>query len=416
ERNPKPGVYFNRLGELCDSRRKQELAAICYRAAIELMPQLPESRTNLGLLAMRTGRIDEAEKLLDKAFQADPFHLRVSNLRKVLGVLKGYDTFRTEHFVLRVDASDRMLAEYMADYLEEVHGELSDFFGFTPPTPTQVEIYSSAQGQTAHEWFSARMIGLPWIQTIGASTGTIVAMASPQAVDEPYHWGRVLRHEYSHILTLQQTNFEVPHWYTEALAVRAEGTVLTAEWMKLLETRVHQGELFTLRTIDSGFRQPASGDDWTMAYCQSWLYARFIEERWGAGKLLELLDAYRRGLTTGPAIEAALATSEAEFERSFASYLTELAAEIGRCRTTLDIEPAKALAEYTGSPRDATLAGRCAYVQQQAGNAEEARRIAEAGLQLRPGEPLCTTVLAAQLDDAGEVERADALLAKAYDP
>ena len=31
------------------------------------------------------------------------------------------------------------------------------------------------------------MVGLPWIQTIGASTGMIVALASPTAVDKPFN-------------------------------------------------------------------------------------------------------------------------------------------------------------------------------------------------------------------------------------
>jgi len=50
-------------------------------------PQLPEAKTSLGMLLMRVGRTDQARKILDEAFQADPYHTRVSNFRKVLKLL-----------------------------------------------------------------------------------------------------------------------------------------------------------------------------------------------------------------------------------------------------------------------------------------------------------------------------------------
>jgi len=49
---------------------------------------------------------------------------------------------------------------------------------------TQFEIYHNAKGLAAHQWFSARMIGLPWIQTFGASTGAVVALTSPTAMED----------------------------------------------------------------------------------------------------------------------------------------------------------------------------------------------------------------------------------------
>ncbi|MEZ6067880.1 MAG: tetratricopeptide repeat protein [Planctomycetaceae bacterium] len=279
-RNPRPGRFLNDLGDFFEARRKYALAEACFTLAVEVMPELSGPHTSLGLTYMRTGRIAEAEATLDEAFKSDPFHVRVSNMRKVLGVLNGYETIRTEHFSIRVDASDAELGAYMAEYLEEVHAELAPVYGYEPPQPTQFEVYSSAKGQTAHQWFSARMTGLPWIQTIGASTGVIVALASPRATDEPYHWGRVLKHEYVHILTLQETDFNMPHWYTEALAVRTEGTLLNEQWQKLLLNRVPAGDVFTLQTVNSGFQRPEGLDDWTMAYCRC-QYADFIERHWG---------------------------------------------------------------------------------------------------------------------------------------
>jgi tetratricopeptide (TPR) repeat protein len=412
-RNPKPGVYLNRLGEFFDGQKKYGQAEQCFRKAVEVMPQLAAARNNLGLLDMRTGQIEDARKILDEAFKADPFHVRVSNMRKVLGVLEGYETLRTEHFVVRVDQSERMLAEYMAEYLEELHAELAPQYGYDPPTPTQFEVYASAQGQTAHQWFSARMVGLPWIQTIGASTGMIVALASPLAVDEPFNWGRVLRHEYVHILTLQQTDFNIPHWFTEALAVRTEGITLPKEWQAVLARRVPAGDVYTLATIIDGFRRPQGPDDWTMAYCQSRLYARFIEENWGAESLAKLVDAYGRSLTTEAAIREVCRVEIAEFERRYSEFLQALVDEIERSQAEPEIEVEAAKSAHEGKPDDATLAGRYAYALWQAEQTDDARREAEATLNTTPGEPWSTAVLVglAEADD----DVVDALVDEAFD-
>lgn len=115
--NPKPGVFLNDLGGLLESRFRFDAAEVCYRRAVAVTPQLPEAKSALGMLLMRIGKLGEAHTMLDEAFQADPFHMRVSNFRKVLKLLDGYQVITTEHFVIRVDSQlDKLLGGYMAEY------------------------------------------------------------------------------------------------------------------------------------------------------------------------------------------------------------------------------------------------------------------------------------------------------------
>jgi len=144
--NPRPGEMFSSIGSVLESHRKFEQAEVCYRKAIEVMPQLTAPRTQLGMLCMRTGKVEEAEKILNEAFAADPFHVRISNMRKVIGVLKTYDTITTEHFVIRIDHDQRVLGQAMADHLEHAYPELTAKFGYEPPQRTQFEIYGNAKG------------------------------------------------------------------------------------------------------------------------------------------------------------------------------------------------------------------------------------------------------------------------------
>ena len=83
--------------------------------------------------------------------------------------------------------------------------------------------------------FSGRIVALPDLHTIGACTGKMFAMASPNGRDigKPFNWGRVLRHEMVHIFNLEQTHFLVPHWLTEGLAVNNEGFPGRRRWNEL---------------------------------------------------------------------------------------------------------------------------------------------------------------------------------------
>lgn len=392
--NPRPGEMLSAIGNALEHHRKFDLAEVCYRKAIEVMPQLTAPRTQLGMLCMRTGKVEEAETLLNEAFAADPFHVRISNMRKVIGVLKSYDTITTDHFVVRIDHEQRLLGREMADYLERIYPELTAKFGFEPPQRTQFEIYCNAKGQSAHAWFSSRMIGLPWIQTIGASTGVMVALASPNQTQNPYHWGRVLRHEFSHVLTLQATQFNIPHWYTEALAVGIEGSAFPPEWEELLLERQPKGDLFNLDTINDGFRKPNGLSDWTLAYCQASLYAKFIEQKFGADANARLLTAYREGKTTPEALLALFSMEQPQFEAEYQAYVSELVKTFTASRPPALPDLKTAEAKYKADKDDLQAADDYAFALARTRRMPQARVIADQVLKRDPKRPLSNVVVA----------------------
>lgn len=417
QRNPRPGYFLAKLGSRLEAMRKHELAEAVYLQTIEIMPQLAAPKTELGLLYMQTGKTKEAEKLLDVAFKADPFHVRVSNMRKVLKVLDGYDTISTDHFIIRADTEiDRLLARYMADYLEEIYPELTAQFGYEPPTRTQIEVYNKAKGLTAHQWFSARMIGLPWIQTIGASTGMIIAMASPTGLDEPLNWARVLKHEFVHVITLQQTEFHIPHWYTEALAVRSEGYPRPAEWNRLLLDRVPRGRLRNLDNLNLGFQRAENREDWNFSYCQSSLYAQYMVERFGADATAKLLDSYRRQLSTDDAIPDSFGVTKSEFEQGYRDFLTKLVSGLKVAESEPRMTPAEIMQAYEADSADPNIAGRYAQLMLLRNNADEAKELAASVLEREPKEPHAALVLAALAIQAEDKFGAEKILAAALNP
>jgi tetratricopeptide (TPR) repeat protein len=415
-RNPHPGYFLNDLASALEARRKYDVAERLYKQAIATMPQLSGPKTALGMLYMRVGKNEKAKRILDDAFKADPFHVRVSNMRKVLGVLAEYRTITTDHFVIRVDSKlDRVLGEYMAEYLEEIYPDLVKQFGFEPPQRTHFEIFNNAKGLSGHQWFSARMIGLPWIQTIGASTGVIVALASPTAAETPFNWARVLKHEFVHVITLQQTKFNIPHWFTEALAVSAEGYARPAVWNRLLLERVPSGDLRTLANLNDGFTRPKSALDWQFAYCQSRLYAQYMVEKYGAECIPKLLTAYRDGLPTERAIPKVFAVDVATFEKGYRAFLDKVVFEIQASLPAKKKSPAEIEKAYLADPDNSRNAAEYAASLLEQRNPTKARELATKSLEKNEREPVASVVMAKLALRAEDVDMANAHLEKALD-
>jgi tetratricopeptide (TPR) repeat protein len=124
------------------------------------------------------------------------------------------------------------------------------------------EIFNSTRGSSGHEWFSVRMAGLPFVGTVGACTGRMVAVTSPNDRGMRFSWTRVMKHEFVHVLNLQQTDFNIPRWFTEGLAVRYEGPGHPRQWDYVLAQRADS--LFDLgrSTSASSARRAAPTGRW----------------------------------------------------------------------------------------------------------------------------------------------------------
>ncbi len=412
-RNPRPAAFYAALGERLADRRKYQAAERAFLLAAEADPHRADAPIGLGMLYMQIGREDEAHDLFKATFSADPFNVRANNQMLVLQHMASYKPVATDHYSVLVDPNqDQLLGKYMANYLESVHGELTKRFGYAPPGLTKIEIMRN------HRWFSARTIGLPFIPTVGACTGKVVALASPKATRKPFNWARVLKHEVVHVITLQQTEFNIPHWYTEALAVESEGFPRPQEWNKLLTARVPtRSKLLNLDTINLGFIRPNEPDDRPMAYCQAQLYARYMLQRFGSDALIKMLDAYRRGLTTDRAIQVCFHVAKDDFEAGYLTYLDEVVKTI---RTRVGEEKPVKFSELErrlkAKPDDPDLNAKMAYEHFARRDLKEAGPLAEKALKLQPHHPLASYVKARLQATIGNEEDALNVLKPALDP
>ena len=410
--NPRPADFYYWLGERLADRRKYHSAERAFLLGLAAHPGRADAAIGLGMLYMQVGRETEARDLFNAAFEADPFNVRALNMMKVLKHMASYTPILSPHYSVLVDpAQDQLLGKYMSQYLESIYPTLTKRFGYAPPGRTQIEILIS------HQWFSGRTVGLPFVPTVGACTGRVVALASPRATRVPFNWARVLTHELTHVITLQQTDFNIPHWYTEALAVESEGYPRPQEWNRLLLERVPaRSKLLNLDTVNLGFIRPKEPDDRQMAYCQSQLYAQYMLKRFGDRALIDMLDAYRRGLTTDRAIAACFGVDKPDFEKGYLAFLDQVVKTI-RTRVSQEapVKFSRLEREVKEKPDDPDLNAKMAYEHYARRDYKEARPFADKALKLKPHHPLASYVKARLLLTIGDDTAALEILEPALD-
>lgn len=418
QRNPHPGEFYYQVATTLEVQRRFGAAEAYLQQAIETMPQLVGPESALGMLYMRLGREVDARKLLEAAFAGDPFHVRVKNMLEVLDVLDGYTTVESQHFILRYDGQqDAVFARYALRHLEKIYPELCGTLGFEPADKSLFEIFFKAKNTSGHGWFSARTVGLPYVGTVGACTGKMVAMTSPNDGKSPYNWARVLKHEFVHVINLAQTNYNIPHWFTEAIAVWNEGYPRPDEWNKLLARRVPDRKLFNLETINLGFVRPQSGQEWQMAYCQAELYVEYMLAKFGPQAVAKMLAEYAENKNTRQALADALGTTQEDFERGYLEHLDRVAATLSDASATED--SAESFSELErqqqAAPDDLDLAAKLAWAHLERKNYPAARKLVDAVQRQQPGQGLAAYVRARLHLLVGENDEALAALAAGLD-
>jgi tetratricopeptide (TPR) repeat protein len=270
----------------------------------------------LGLLELQAGRDMLARPYLTQANQLDPFNIRVRNSLKMIEELSTWDVVESEHFRVRYPPGDmEVMAREMLPELEKMHTIVTEVHQHEPPVKTLIELMPDNQ------WFAVRITGMPELFTIAAATGPVIAMEAPRegprAKVGVYDWVRVVRHEYTHTVTLSKTKNRLSHWFTEAAAVALELGPRDYNRSRLLANALRNNELFTLDEINFKFVRPEKPTDRSQAYAQGhWMY-QFMVEEFGEEAPLRLQDEYAKGKREREAFEAALGVSPESFFEDF---------------------------------------------------------------------------------------------------
>jgi hypothetical protein len=171
----------------------------------------------------------------------------------------------------------------------------------------QVEVYPD------HEDFAVRTMGMPGLGALGVTFGYVVAMDSPSGRPPgTFHWASTMWHEFSHVYVLNMTNFRVPRWFTEGLAVHEE-TAVSPEWGDRLDPHVIMAikdkKLLPVAELDRGFVRPTYPTQVVVSYFEAGRMCDYINSEWGWPKLLAMIHDFAGGASTPEVIEKSSASS-----------------------------------------------------------------------------------------------------------
>jgi hypothetical protein len=168
-------------------------------------------------------------------------------------------------------------------------------------------------------------MGMPGLGALGVTFGYVVAMDSPSGRPPgTFHWASTMWHELSHVYVLNMTNFRVPRWFTEGLAVHEE-TAASPEWGDRLDPHVIMAikdkKLLPVAELDRGFVRPEYPTQVVVSYFEAGRMCDYINREWGWPKLLAMIHDFAGGASTPEVIEKELGIKPEEFDKRFLAAL-----------------------------------------------------------------------------------------------
>jgi len=317
---PKYGGVYNTLSHYATITRRTEQAAQFARRATEIAPRLWDAHLNLGMSLLRLGQMEPGREAVEKAFKGDPFNIWAKNTLDLLDTMRDYKETKSGAFIIKTAAQESdVLAPYAASLLDEAAAKLTAKYKFTPKGPVIIEIFQN------HEDFAVRTLGMPGLGALGVCFGFVVAQDSPSAREAgEFNWGSTLWHEYTHVITLQMTDYRIPRWFSEGLSVYEERRARPGwgdDWNPLFVSAFMERRWFKMADLDAGFMRPKSPQDVPIAYFQASQVCEFIAEKYGFDAILRMLALYRDKVRTPEILQQVLKLSESDFDREFAAYI-----------------------------------------------------------------------------------------------
>jgi Flp pilus assembly protein TadD len=318
--NPNYGEGFVSVARHLVLNRRYPEGVAYYRKAVAADPTLWVAHSELGINLMRLGEEDEPRQELELAYNNGQTDAATSNSLKLLDSYKNFVTTKDETTVLRLYKNESgLLRPYFEEQLHKAIATYSAKYKMKLSGPVQLEVYPN------HEDFAVRTMGMPGLGALGVTFGDVVAMDSPSGrVPGEFNWGATMWHEMSHVFILSATNYRVPRWFTEGLAVHEEGQA-DPKWANRLTpdvvAAIKAKKLLPVAQMDQGFIFPEYPEQVLVSYWQAGTICDYISERWGNDAILGMVHSFAALKTTPEAIQDNLHESPEQFDKDYSAWL-----------------------------------------------------------------------------------------------
>lgn len=300
DRNPEVDHLIGRV--LSRKYRFREGAAY-QRMALVADPLFLPAKTQLSQDLLRLGDEQAGWSLAEEAQRRDKYDSTLFNLLQLKDSLDKFTTRRSEHFIIRMHASEaEVYGSQVEALLESAFETITAKYGYAPEDPTTVEIFNRPDD------FAVRTFGIPDVAGfLGVCFGKVITANSPASQrNNPTNWQSVLWHEFCHVITLQMTGNRIPRWLSEGISVYEE-RIKDSRWGQSMDPtsrrRILAGNMTPVSQLSSAFLNAESGADLNFAYYESSMVVEYIVQEHGFTALLKILRDLNSGLTINDALD-----------------------------------------------------------------------------------------------------------------
>lgn len=314
--NDASATFYTTIADDLALRFRYPDAAEISQKAVNVSPRDAKALASLGTSLLRLGRVDDAKRYLERAFERDQFNLFVGNTLTLLDEYADFNTLESEHFRLLIHKEEsEVLGEEILGEAERAYASMSARYPYRPAGKIVVEAYNDRDD------FAVRIAGVPHLGLLGVSFGDVVAINTPKAQSgSEYNWARTLWHEIGHTMAIGVSRNHVPRWFTEGLAVYEE-KLAHPEWGRELElelfTALDRDALHPLENIDRGFTRPEFPGQVLLSYFHASKVIEYISDQYGFDAIVAIMTGLSRGESMAAAIQSATGVSQNELDAAF---------------------------------------------------------------------------------------------------
>ena len=318
--NPRPAEFYAELADAAVGHRRYSDGISLAKEALTLDSTSLRALGLLGNNELRTGQIEQGRARIERAFAIDPFNVWHKNTLDLLDQMKTFTTIETPRFrIVAPPEESALLTAYLVPLLDEAYDSVAARYRYKPQGPIRIELYKN------HADFSVRTMGIPGLGALGVSFGNLLAMDSPSARQRgEFNWGSTAWHELAHAFTLGSSEHRVPRWMSEGLSVVEErraragwGAGPTAEFIAAYGS----GRLRPVSQLNDGFVRPRFGGEVQLSYYEASLVCEMIEKEYGPKAIVDMLAAYKDGLTSPAVFQRVLKLTPQQLDAKFDAYV-----------------------------------------------------------------------------------------------
>ena len=291
-------------------------------------------------------------------------------------VVKTHQERRSDHFIFRFAAEDRVLADYGLETLEAIRAALEKDLGYTPTRPIVVDILRTSSDLATMTTLTEDEIERTG--TVAVSKWSRIMLTSPRAMRLGYEWEDSLSHELVHYAVAALTHDRAPVWLQEGLAKFLEhrwrapaGLSLHPSMQHYLAKALASGKLIGFDAMHPSMAKLPRAEDASLAFAEVTTAIACLFARGNTAALREVLATVRDGGDARAAVARAYGGSGSwgDFERAWRQFMAGL-----HYKTLPGLEPV--LAKYK---KKAAGAGRAPNEDDAGGSSGEAERYLRLG-------------------------------------